>query len=30
MSRRLTKTRYLDGLRCPKLLWTWWNRPICG
>lgn len=27
MPRDLTKTRYLDGLRCPKLLWTRWNRP---
>ncbi len=27
MPRDLTKTRYLDGLRCPKLLWTKWNAP---
>ncbi|MCP4572702.1 MAG: DUF2779 domain-containing protein [bacterium] len=27
MPRDLTKSRYLDGLRCPKLLWTRWNRP---
>jgi len=27
MPRTLTKSRYLDGLRCPKLLWTRWNRP---
>jgi len=27
MPRYLTKSRCLDGLRCPKLLWTRWNRP---
>lgn len=27
MPRDLSKSRYLDGLRCPKLLWTRWNRP---
>ena len=27
MPRDLTKSRYLAGLRCPRLLWTRWNRP---